>query len=198
MKETKITEIRYDKKVNLGNYESEAIGVTVVVGEKESEVQALVRAKDFVSMGFNGEVKEEPSKEEKKAVKADTPSKTASTTKTRASKATTKKPAAKTKKAQELSEKEVSSDDVKKNFKGKGAKATIKYDREIQEHKHALSTILDAEYDGWKKDADLKAKASKLSKELLPGTPFKDAKGVIVEEFKNLIHSTMSEGEDDL
>lgn len=44
-----ITLIRYERVHNLGNYESERIGVEVVVNEDESADDAVQAAKQFVS-----------------------------------------------------------------------------------------------------------------------------------------------------
>lgn len=43
-----ISEVRYEKVQNLGNYESQRIGVTIVLTEDESPESAIERARAFV------------------------------------------------------------------------------------------------------------------------------------------------------
>lgn len=43
-----ISEVRYEKVQNLGNYESQRIGVTIVLNENESAESAIERARAFV------------------------------------------------------------------------------------------------------------------------------------------------------
>lgn len=205
----KILEAKYTRRLNLGNYEHEELTLGVAFDESDdiaSNVAALKattlgllknEASDAVVAKAEKAVKTiaKEDKEGETATKADTPS-PKQDAKADKSKAKASKAVSKSKKAQDLSEKEVTKDEVKKTFEGKAPKATVKYDREIAEHKHTLSTILDADYPTWKKDNNLKAKAGKLSKEILPGMPFKDAKGVIAEEFKAKIVEVMGEGED--
>lgn len=197
----KFTGASYTKrsKKGLGDFEHEELTMEIILDEEDDAKSCTLALKAMVNSCISEDASDDVVAKAEKAVKeiakeepapkADTPASNAkaSKAKTKASKATTKT-ASKVKT-------EVSDQEVKDNFKGKGEKATIKYDRDIAEHKLTLSTILDAEYPNWKKD--LKAQASKLSKETLPGQPFKDGKGVILDSFKALITEAMGGSEED-
>lgn len=44
----RVTTIHYERTFNLGNYESQKLGVTVELGEGDNPLEALTRAKNFV------------------------------------------------------------------------------------------------------------------------------------------------------
>ena len=47
-----IVEVRYDRKINLGNYESEGIGLTISVKEGDDEQAAIQKAKKTVHLAL--------------------------------------------------------------------------------------------------------------------------------------------------
>jgi len=47
----RVTVLRYEKKFNLGNYESETVGIELALSEDEKASTALVHAKAFVEQG---------------------------------------------------------------------------------------------------------------------------------------------------
>lgn len=201
----KISEAKYTRKVNLGNYESDELSLTMVIGENDDTQEAITLLKKTVIAGLKLEVsdkdivkaqktiekeaaKEEPKSEEKvEAPKEEAKPKAVSKgKKTSPSTTKAKKDDAETK-------------EIKEKFEGKAPKATIKYDRNVKEHTIALAQMLNTDYPNWKKDEDLKARASKFSKEDAIGIPFKAADGSIVESFQQALKAAMEgSSEDDL
>ena len=45
------TTIKYEKKINLGNYEGETISIELALGEEDRAADALAAAKQFVLNG---------------------------------------------------------------------------------------------------------------------------------------------------
>lgn len=200
----RILEIRFTKKKNLGNYESEEMGVTASVEEGQDPAKVAAEVKAFVTRSLDGVVNAEvkgatATKGQTETKGATTKTETAATpskseTKTVETKGTTKADKPATTKAAKTT---VSDKEVKANFAGKGEKATIKYDRNIKEHQQDLAGILvNLCGPDWRKDADVAAKASSLSKEILIGQPFKDGSGVVLPSFMSLIKETLGVGEE--
>jgi len=54
----RVESVRYEKLVNLGNYQNQKVGVTVVLEPDESPSEALRRAKAFVEKSLAPEVSE--------------------------------------------------------------------------------------------------------------------------------------------
>lgn len=197
----KISEAKYTRKVNLGNYESDELSLTMVIGENDDTQEAISLLKKTVIAGLKLEVSDkdivkaqktiekEVAKEEEKveAPKEEAKPKAVSKGKKTSSSTTkAKKDDAETK-------------EVKDKFEGKAPKATIKYDRNIKEHTVALAQMLNTDYPNWKKDEDLKSRASQFSKEDAIGIPFKAADGSIVESFQQALKTAMEgSSEDDL
>jgi len=49
----KVTKIKYEKLVNLGNYEHEKMGIEIELDEKDSPHKAIKRAKAFLEKELN-------------------------------------------------------------------------------------------------------------------------------------------------
>ena len=50
----RVTSLKYEKKVNLGNYEHEAVGIELALGDEDKALEALENAKKFVEIGLKG------------------------------------------------------------------------------------------------------------------------------------------------
>ena len=170
----KVTEIKFNRKVNLGNYDSADLEMTAVLSEGDNTQDCVNDLINQVEVGLGLSV-ESPKKE----VKEEKPKKEAKKEK-----------------------KEVKEEKPKKEKKEKKAKkeAVVTYDRELPHHKTEFSNLLKKNYPNWKNDAELKPRAIELSKEILIGKPFLSAEGDILDSFKKIIkdHMEGSEGGDDL
>lgn len=187
-----ITSIRYGRKFNLGNYESEEIAFEGVLDDGESPMDCLTEMKAAVLEAFK-------SKEEAPVQEAPTATK---------KKTSKKKAAKKVEPAPEEEEEEEFIDDdteeepakpvAKKTTKKKAAKkATGKkttkkkasrkkktpYDRNLALHKKLVGEMLAEELPDWKEDSAIKALVKKASVEM-EGEDFLDDGGAILESFR--------------
>lgn len=168
----RITEIRYEHKVPVAQYESETLSAVAMLSDADHTEGAIVALKKLVNKGLNRvEVKEEPKKEEPKSeeTKAAEPKK------------------------EEIKEEPPKADKEKPKKKAAKKKAPSKpkhtvYDRAEESHKKELGLYLNSEFPGWEEDA---SKAAALSKAMDGVTPLYDAKGDIMQEFKDAVAEGM-------
>jgi hypothetical protein len=165
---TKVTEIRYTYRKNLGNYEHEETTVAGIVEDSQEAVECL---KELVSLAKTDlskpvEVKNtEPKKEEKVEEQMEF-----------------------VEQPQKKEEPEIKEETKPK--KTKGSKATPKltpYDRENDLHKKFFSEVLQKHYPEWKKNIP-KAKEVSIS---LHGTDMLDAEGTVVKSFEDSVIEKM-------
>ncbi len=201
----KVTEIKYARKVNLGNYEAEEFSVTAVLDEDEGDTKNMVGAFDELKKGVMSAVSSDP-------VDAETEEEdetSAASTKNSPGK---KKPGPKPKKkkdeeeaeeeeeteeeteAEEESEEEESEEEeeteeeaeeeeeTKPAAKGKGKSKAATYDRANETHKKLFAEQLTKINAKWNKDAGLKEKAKKMSAKL-QGKDFMDRQGNLMAPF---------------
>lgn len=202
----KITEMKYMKRINLGNYEHEEFGAVVQVeeGETESVTNIAAGLKDFVNENLGKSVNDisepSPKKENEEAPKKKNSKKKAES-----------EPEEKTDPVDEFldavseGEEEVELEDElvdeeeapkttkKKTSKKKtsakkteaaASKKYTKYDNKDDLHKKLLIDFVNAEYkDRWKKDKEAKAAVTRISQEKV-GDNFLDEKGDILLQFK--------------
>jgi hypothetical protein len=181
----RVNGLKYSKKFNLGNYESEEICVDVSVPEGEDPGQVLESMMTFVKsqgrvplsqveqISPAAEAAKEEAKAEKAAAKAE--KKAAQVKDKSAAKEETVMDKVEEKAAEAVTEKADKTE--KKTFKAKPAN----YDRALDLHKKLVSEMLDANVPGWKAKA---SKAKEVS-ESLAGEAFLDAEGKVIAAFKD-------------
>lgn len=153
----KITEIKYMRRFNLGNYEHEEIEATANLDEGESYIGALAELKNMVHGKHQEPVVPEPLIEEPVVVPEETAVEQTIVEEPKAEEIVEKKPKRATKKA---------------------AKVT-NYDRGLDNHKKLLADVLDKNCPNWKKSG---AKVKEISV-LMEGKPFLNAEGSVIEDF---------------
>jgi hypothetical protein len=174
----KIDTIRYERKINLGNFEHETIEVTGTPCEGQDAVDAMNELKGKVMQFLTQGQVVVPAKEVVKEV---------AKPKDRLDNITHTPEGVVENPAQEGIE--AAKEDVKKEKKAKVKKeekvvAGIAYNRELDSHKRVFSDFLTKSYPTWKEDSGLKEKAAKASRELI-GKEFLDSKsGALLESFK--------------
>lgn len=186
----KISEAKFTKRFNLGNYEHEEFSLTAIVEEDESAVGVLADLKNCIQESFSGEVaspvdgeadevdeEEEvkPPKSKKKAavVEEDEP--------------------------EEVDEEEVEEDEEEdqppKKTKAEERKAFKKkpqvYQRGNEAHKEFFSNVLKEVAPNWKKDATSKAKGKLVSMKM-EGKEFIDHTGEVVPGFRAEVKKLMA------
>lgn len=196
----KINGIKYSKKFNLGNYESEDIGVDVSVEEGENPSECLKAAMDFVSSkGGSPVMEEKPVVAAKKKVEKAEPKKEAEQLELAAAEheetVATMAPAPKVEEKERQKpgrkrEKELPVTPEEKATHRTVVKTNIKstvYDRNLDLHKKLVAELLDASYPNWKANPS-KAKEASIK---LEGKEFLDNEGIILAEFKALFAEAM-------
>jgi hypothetical protein len=172
----KINEIKYEKTFNLGNYESEKIGVSCAVDEGESSYAVLAAMKIFVSKrGL-----EIPEEEEKPQNVEAPEQKEQETPKVKAETETAETP------------KESSKPEKKKG--GGGAKVKrvkgTPYTRESEIHKKLFSELLFREFPKWNSSPEGKAKGKEVSLKVV-GQEFLDSEGLVIPSFLDTVRELM-------
>ncbi len=186
--ETRLNEMGFTRRFNLGNYEHEEITVKVAAGEEEDpsellkSVMAFVNSKGDISLSAKPKAKVEtqatttaaPAKEkkEKKAAKE----------------TATESPKEATEKA-EVPAEVVAKVEAAEPKKLKAAKGVTQYDRSLDFHKKLISEFLDVKYPTWRQNPQ-KAKDTSIAME---GKDFLDGEGMklksFMEEFDVLMKS---------
>lgn len=164
-----ITTIRYGKKINLGNYESESFELEAKVENNVEDYEEVVeQLKKLVNSELEDKKKPLVTKETE-TIKVEEP----------------------VKKEEKPKEEKTEEKPKKTTRKRKPKKTTVTYDRTIDTHKKVLGDILDDNYKGWKKDESLKTKALHLSTSLSGKEEIFDSNGDVLESFHTLIKKGM-------
>ena len=172
-----INEIKYAKKFNTGNYESEDYGVTYSVSEGESPEAAMVNMKRYIQDSFENklganEAVDTPAPKKAKSVKVEDDA-----------------PADKEVDTEKEFKKETS--EPKEPKKKRNQKPDVVYNRDLPEHKKELAAILNRDFPEWKATDESKANAKALSGKL-EGTAFLNAKtGAVVDSFTSAVAEGM-------
>lgn len=167
----RITELSYKKKFNTGSYESEEYGITMSLSEEANPEATMKEMKAFIEDSFNDKLEAKEIVTE--PVKKEAPVKEAPVV--------------------EAPVKEVETEEeFKKEVKPKKTRKvkTIPYNRSNADHKRSFAEYLDANVPNWKTSG----KALGVS-ESLEGKDFTDAKGEILESFKELCVAGFSSNE---
>ena len=196
MKST-VTEIKYGRKFNLGDYQSEEISLVAALEPGEDALEALAELKGMVMAAHEGEESTTNAQPSKEAVEEED--------KQPEDGGSDDEPSTQDDDdARQESESQEDEGEVQESKAGKGsskakgqgkpssqgssgrkAKTKVggKLDRNNTVHKDLFGKLLDEKYDGWRQSAPKKAKASKIL-DKLNGTEFLDGDGEILMSFK--------------
>lgn len=175
MEHVKFAEVKYSKRVNLGNYESEEVGVVAVIEEGVDVQEAIQYCKDVVA----GKAPKEKTKE--------SPKKPQSKKATGTSTASKKQPSEKTEEKEEpappVEEKKAPAKKAPaKRTRAKKVKV-VEYDRTSDSHKKRISSLCaDVLGDDWRQDKEVLKKVKEASMSLA-GTAFLGEDGELVDGF---------------
>jgi len=184
-----ITELRYTKRFNIGDYQHEEFGVTYSVAEGESPEASMMKMKNFIQDSFTNTLGKSkavntPVKEEKKA-----PAKKVKAVKV-------EDDAKADVEVEDEKEFKKLTEEKKEPKKKRNQKKPTVYNRDLAEHKTEMAAILNRDFPEWKATPESKTAAKALSGKL-EGTPFMDAKtGEILPEFVTAIAEGMKVDED--
>jgi len=178
-----IVEIKYTRRINKGDYNSEEYTVGYAVNETECPAKAMQNLKLFVEDAHNGKltVKEEDIKEVAAEI-------TKENGEVRDSEMVNIDHGEEPKKAEPKKKKT-----TKKKVVKKAEPTNIKYDRNKEEHKKLFASVVTKEFPGWLKDNDLRSKAATTSK-ALEGSDMLRPDGSVMDEFVELVVESMDDG----
>lgn len=181
----RITEVRYEKKVQSVKYEPEALSATALVSELDNFDVVVAELKRIVNdalVGHQPEQLELPLGDKGVVTKRDT---SVSEKDTEAPESV--EPKAEPEKKEEKPKKKVAK---KKAAKRTKKEKFVTYDRDEESHKQELGTYLNENYPNWEEDTD---KAGRLSKYMDKKTPLYDSKGDLAEEFISTVVNGMGD-----
>ena len=184
----KFVEVRIDATTNLGNYNSEKIGVTYVMADGEDIFGAIKMCKDVVygrAVASNVEVVVDQ-KSTATAVEKKTPATATKKKEAPAAATTATEPKQEETKTEEAQAQATETKEAAPTATAKRNIAKVKntvYNRNNEEHKRLLSAFLDKAFPTWKSKDSIK-KASEISSKLSEKEDFIDGEGVILESFK--------------
>lgn len=194
MKST-VTEIKYGRKFNMGDYQSEEISLVAALEPGEDALEALAELKGMVMAAHEGEESQTNAQPSKGAVEEedkqpedggsdDEPSTQDDDDASQESESQEDEGEVQESKAGKGSSK-AKGQSSSEGSSGRKTKTKVggKLDRTNTVHKDLFGKLLDEKYDGWRKSAQKKAKASKIL-DKLNGTEFLDGDGEILMSFK--------------
>lgn len=202
----KLTDAKFTKKYNTGNYESEEYSLTAIVEETESAVGVLTSLKSLVADAFAGEDStakvEAPKKAAKKAAKKVEPVaeeiEDEDDDEALAPEQEETEDSDDDEEIMEESEEDEEEEEevpVKKKASSSPGKKFKKkeqvYSRTNEQHKVLFSSTLKAVAPDWKKTDAGKAKAKTVSQKM-EGKAFLDENGEVVAEFKAEVKKLMA------
>lgn len=192
-----ITEVSYKKTSNLGDYNSEQIGMVAVVGSKEKPEKVLAQLKALVE-GSSSSTSEET---EDETPEADEVEATRSTKKKGGKKAAEEEIEEEVVEEEEeqpeeeeaVEEEEATEEEEKpKAAKGKTFKKKPQvYQRSNETHKEIFSGVMKKAAPDWKKTPESKDKAKQVSM-TLEGENFLDEEGSVLPEFQAEVKKLMT------
>lgn len=187
----KVTELKYEAVINLGNYESERVGVTVALEDGDKPVEILqdmikfAKSKGSTPLASNKVMETTVTKPQVEPPKASEPTEEPAAPVTKkAKKAKVEEPKNTEPEAAETSEttstEEADEPKEEKPASKKRVKNTV-YSRSNDIHKKAFTDMLTVVYPGWKKSAD----KFKAASEKLEGEEFLNNEAEVIPEFKD-------------
>lgn len=204
----KITEIRIDVTINLGNYENKKVGATAILDEDEDAALALKQLEEYVY----GQGNIESSSKKRSSEEARKESGSEKSSEVRSKKSSSKKeivspspveetkveaveevvkdePTASPSQEEVVPEKKEEPKKEKSSKEPKAPKVTYEvYDRGNEIHKKLFSAYLDEAFPGWEKDTSKAASTSRM----LVGENYLDKEGEVIQEFKDKATKLMS------
>jgi hypothetical protein len=174
----RVTEVKYTRRFNMGNYEHEEVTATAVIDDETTTVDAILRLKSEVVSAISGKLPPPPELPPVKEVVKEEPK--------------AKEPAPKVKETPKKAPKPT----VKETPK-KGPKPTVKYDRDIEEHKEELGNIFEELHPGWNKDKEVLKRCASISREMVGEYIFAED-GEVLDSFKELVISKFTVVDGDL
>ncbi len=216
----KITEVKFGRKFNTGNYESEEYVVTALVDEDESVSNVFTTLKQEVEAAHSGQQITTTDKAEEDEVDEDPVASKSTKAKSKSAKGDDSADAEEIggeeeeedeAEVEEADEEEAGNDESEDEEKSKkqskksapstdgsqAGKAKTKfkkkpqvYQRANETHKEIFSTVLKAVAPNWKKDEKSKVKAKNASTKL-EGEEFLDEDGNVMDSFKKAIKKHM-------
>lgn len=199
----RVTEVRYMRRNNLGNYEHEEISMSAVIEEDEDHMDAVAGLRQDVVAALSGEkaaTVEAPEAEEEK--------KPAKTGKGKKAPKVEEQPEEEEPEAEDDDEKtadpeeeeteeepEEEPEEEEKPAPAKGGKKFKKkpqsYSRASEQHKEIFSSVVKSIAPEWKKSDDLKKKAKDASQSM-EGKDFLDDSGEVLSEFKDAVKKLLT------
>ena len=169
----RVSEVKFTKRYNVGNYEHEEYSLAAVLEEDENHVEAMAQLKADVIAAYTEENSQVKKATRKAAEVEDTEEE----------------------ETEEVEQEETAEDEEvpakaakgKKKFK---SKAQV-YQRSNETHKELFSGVMRAVAPDWKKTTESKAKAKSVSL-VFEGVDFLDAEGNVLAEFKAAVKKAMS------
>lgn len=167
----KVTEVKYTKRVNTGNYEHEEFGAAAVLDEEDNVLEVFQQLKADVAAAYSGEAvaggtKKKPKKKEEEETEEEEVEETSTD-----------------EESEEESEEETVEEEEKPKSKKKFKKTPQKYQRDNDAHKDIFGGLLKAVAPDWKKSDEGKAKAKKASMKM-EGKEFLNEDGEVLPAFK--------------
>lgn len=173
----KINSLKYVRKFNLGNYESEEVGVDAMVEDGENATSVLDSMIQFVNT--KGKVNNVQPYSTGALGKTTAPSEPTVVEEPKKKAAAPKKEKAPEPVKEEAAPAPAPAPEEPKQTKKKASSVT-KYDRSAETHRKLFSEILEANVKDWKMNSE---KAKEVSVELI-GQDFLDMEGKVLPEFK--------------
>jgi hypothetical protein len=173
----RVTEVKYTRRFNMGNYEHEEVTATAVIDDETTTVDAIQRLKSEVVSAIIGKLPPP----ELPPVRGVTPP----------VKEVVKEPAPKVKETPKKEPK------AKKETPKSGPKPTVKYDRDIEEHKEELGNIFEELHPGWNKDKEVLKRCASISREMVGEYIFAED-GEVLDSFKESVVSKFTVVDGDL
>lgn len=185
---SKITELKYTYRKNLGNYEHEETTVGGILEDDSNPVAFLNDLKALAQGQMNvplAEIKTEVAESKSEPVQEPKAEK-----KSKAKKETTAKEPEQMELAEVAPAVETAEEkpEPAKKSKAVSKSKTAKYDRSNDLHKKFFGEILDTHFEGWK---DNSAKAKEVSRKL-EGADMLSSEGLVLEEFEKLVIKEMN------
>lgn len=202
----RITELKYAKKFNLGNYESEEFGLTAVIEDDDTQTTSSIfqQLKMEVAKAYGGETADEPAPVEAEETEAEETEVEEEAPKKRGRKPKAKAEEVEEEEAEETEAEEVeeeveeeAEEEVEEEAPKKSAKAKSKfkkkaqvYQRSNETHKELFSNVLKSVAPDWKKTEASKAKAKSASQKM-DGKEFLNEEGEVLPAFKAEVKKLM-------
>jgi hypothetical protein len=206
-----VNEVKYARKFNTGNYESEEYSVTATVEDGENANEVFAKLKEEVIAARTGQTtgttamsadSAEEVEEQEVVVEEEQVEEQDEEVVEEESEEVEEETAEEEVEEDESEEEEVEEEVPVKAAKGKKAAATGKgkktfkpktqtYSRKNETHKEIFSKVLSAVAPDWRKSKEAKDHARKVS-EKMDGTDFLDEDGNVFPSFKELVRKAMT------